>query len=130
MQQYTYWYALPSDVLRVREGDVEFSPIRKTEPTPFTEFNDSAQGKVMAIDILNPMISYTYALVDPGLMSPGFIGSMKFRIASEIALKLTANPGLQQAMFTAYMRTLSMARSNITGIAPPSEESTFIAART
>jgi hypothetical protein len=129
MQQFVYWYKLPADVLRVREADREFSPIRPTEPTPFEQFDDAAQGAVIALDILNPMISYTYRLTDTGRMSPGFVGALKFRLASEVAMKLTANPALQQAMFNAYIRALSMARANITGILPPSEVSTFIAAR-
>jgi hypothetical protein len=129
MQQFAFWYKLPADVLRVREADREFTPIRPTVPTPFEQFDDEGQGSVIATDIRNPMISYTYRLTDPGRMSPGFVGAMKFRLASEVAMKLTANPALQQAMFNAYIRALSMARANITGILPETEVSTFIAAR-
>ncbi len=129
MQQYRFWYKIPADVLRVREADSEFTPVRKTEPTPFVEFNDAVQGKVIALDILNPMLRYTFNVEDPGLFSPGFVGAMKYRIAAEVSLKITANPQIQQAMTNAYRQALSMARANLTGILPPPEVSTFIAAR-
>lgn len=126
--RWRYWQKIPAEALEVREI-LDTTSGRPTEPTPFEVLEDPTQGPVMACDVSTPNVRYTKRLTTVERYPAGFVSALKYRMAAEVAPKLTSSPGMQQAMMQSYVRKLSAARSRIPGRPPPPEKSTWHAAR-
>jgi hypothetical protein len=124
---WSYWHAVPANVVRLREllGTI----VRPNDPEPWERFNDVVHGPVVMSCHEQPTFRYTWQVRDPALFTAGFTATLEYYLASKVALQLTSSPAVQQAMASSYIRALSIARTNMEGIPPLEEKSSYIKAR-
>lgn len=97
-------YDYPSNCLKIQE----IEPLNKSNsPTPFSiEQEDDGSGLSILTDQEDARISYTVDESNTSLFSPGFIKSLSWYLASELAPALTGSETIQEATLTVYRNTL------------------------
>ena len=89
-------YQLPSDCIRV----IQASPDARYIDTSTMHWE--AEDRKVLTDNGACFIKYVYREEDPVRFSPGFVQSLAYRIAAELAIPLTKSRQLQGQMLTIY----------------------------
>lgn len=100
---WTYEYAIPSDVLRILEMD-------GGDPWA-VEVNPTSGAKVVVTDSSDCFIKYIRKTTDTTLWSPYFDEVLAIRLAADLAYHLVQSTSLMQSLTEMYMKMLSQARS-------------------
>lgn len=125
--RHTFWFKKPARAMTMRE--ILNGTIRPKVPIPFTMFHDATQGQVFGCDFEGPCVRYTYRMDDISEWSPGFVSTLAWLLAANVALRLTGKPAVQQGMIAGYAQALRAAQSAIDGQQFPVEDATWIQAR-
>jgi hypothetical protein len=98
---WAYEYLLPANVARPRmvlAGGLPADGVT-LEPVPFEEgVNAAGTAGVIRTDVSPATLVYTMELIDPALWDAGFTSSFTIQLAAEIALGITGNGNVAQAM--------------------------------
>tara|TARA_R110002110_G_scaffold43923_6_gene135929 strand:- start:4228 stop:4638 length:411 start_codon:yes stop_codon:yes gene_type:complete len=104
-----YRYDYPSDCLKIRN----IEPLLKTnDPIPFVvEQEDDGSGLSILTDLEDARCIYTTDVTNTNLFSPGFVKSIAWYLASELAPALSGSERIQEAAITVYRNTISAAQA-------------------
>lgn len=98
--EYSYFYQLPSDFIRVRkinnDADVEY-PYR-------------VEGNRLLCDLSSVSLLYTYRVEDTSLFSPLFIEALIYKLAAWIAMPLKKDKNLKESLLQSYDLALQKAK--------------------
>lgn len=100
---WTYEYAIPSDVLRILEID--------TSAPWAVEVNPVSGSKVVVTDSSDCFAKYIRKTTDTTLWTPYFDEVLATRLAADLAYHLVQSTTLMQTLTDLYMRMLAQARS-------------------
>lgn len=101
---FTYEYAIPSDVLRVLDTDL-------TEGAEWVIETNSASDRVLLTDYETIKIQYLKNVTDTTIFSPDFEEALSFLLASDLAYSLTNSRALGITLYNAYKAEIAEARS-------------------
>jgi len=106
-------YDYPSDCLKIQS----IERLTKTAvPTPYrVELEDDGSGLSVLTDQEEARIIYTTDVTNTTLFSPGFVKSLSWYLASELAPSLTGDEKIQEAALTVYRNTLVSAEATDSG---------------
>lgn len=119
--RWRYQYAMPADCLKAH-GIVDPRCIAPDAVNPATfppvRFErglglDGGGAQVPAIwtDEAGAVLKYTAQVENPGLWEAAFITALSWELAAEIAVPITGNAALQQAMFVGFQQSVAAARN-------------------
>lgn len=127
---YTYSYRYPTDCLHAEKlfnqttimsltangiyiSNWDLFTVLPFIPTiPFTVIEDEANGgNLILTDLDTPTLVYTARITNPALFTPGFANALAWKLASEIATPLSAQPGYGKAADEAYEKEKSKAQA-------------------
>lgn len=103
---WAYSYRLPANCLKVRRittGEKSLNP-----DYAYTMGSDDV-GLILHTDQTSPTIEYTHAIIDPTLFPADFASALAWRLAADIAIPLSANPGMAAAASAKYDEAISRA---------------------
>lgn len=104
---WAYRYDYPSDCLRIQEIE---RLSRSNVTVPFkVEAEDDGSGLSILTDMEDARVIYTYDISNAALFSPGFVQSLSWYLASELAPALSGDEKSQEAALTVYRNTVSAA---------------------
>jgi hypothetical protein len=106
---WNFRYDYPSDCLKVRN----IEPLLKTnDPVPFViEQEDDGSGLSILTDLEDARLIYTTDVTNVTFFSPGFVKSLGWYLASEIAPALSGSEKIQEAAVTIYRNTIAAAQA-------------------
>ena len=93
---WTYAYTYPSDGLRILQ--IEDPLGRDLEQIPFETAVLSDDTRVILTDELDAEFRYIYDEEDPTKFDPEFVNAFSFMLASRMAMALTGDGGIKQAL--------------------------------
>lgn len=126
--EWAFMYAYPIDAEMIRfltPRVVGFSP-NKWEIASTT-----AGQKVILCNVPDAVACYTARIEDPTLFDAQFTAAFAWKLASEIAMVLTGNPGMKQMADGQFAReaNLAMVSNGSEEVAPDAPEASWIRAR-
>ena len=110
---WNYRYDYPSNCLKIRN----IQPLNKTsDPIPYVvELEEDGSGLSILTDLEDARAIYTQDVDNPTLFSPGFIQSLSWYLASELAPALSGSETIQEATLTVYRNTIAAAQAMDSG---------------
>ena len=107
---WTYGYALPVDVIAVRELT---SPDPTTYPAgtiiPYDLQAGDGTQRLLLTNYQGPNLRYTAQITAPSIYPPGFVDVLSWRLAAKIAMPLSLGKGMQQQCLDQAQRALDSA---------------------
>ena len=126
---FAYAYAYPSDCLAARKI---WQEVDTDTPIDFeVRQNDAATARVIVTDEADAALVYTARIENPNVWDAQFVDALVLRLATDLALPLTQNAQIQNAMAQLYQRTIFAAKTQDAkeGRTEPESTSSFIFAR-
>ena len=110
---WNYRYDYPSNCLKIRN----IQPLNKTsDPIPYVvELEEDGSVLSILTDLEDARAIYTQDVDNPTLFSPGFIQSLSWYLASELAPALSGSETIQEATLTVYRNTIAAAQAMDSG---------------
>lgn len=102
--EYTYEYAIPSDVLRILETNL-------LEGTDWVIENNSSNDRVLLTDADSIKVRYIKNVTDTTVFTPTFEEALAFLLAADLAYSLENSRSLARDMYRAYKEEVREARS-------------------
>jgi hypothetical protein len=99
--EFSYFYQLPADCIRVRYID-------ETDP----EYPHKVEGDRLLCDLSAVNLLYTRRVTDPNRFSPLFVEALMYKLASMIAMPLLKNSKLALEMAELYTLALGKAKGS------------------
>lgn len=93
-----YVYQKPSKCLFIRKLITEDGELDPDNPEKFEEVMASGNLQGIASDLEDAWIEYTYDITDPTFFGPTFVKALSYKLAMELAIPLTGNTDILQAM--------------------------------
>lgn len=126
---YEYAYEYPQDCLKARDI---YNSTSGGDPIDFIINSlDSLTGKKVLTDQATALLIYTAKVTDPNVFDALFNTAFSFKLASDLAIPLTKNVKLRDAMLNAYISYMGTARTGNASEAKDTTEKTnpYITAR-
>lgn len=113
-------YDYPSDCLKFQEIQ---RATRNDLPLPYeVEDDGSDSGLCVLTDQDGAIGIYTRDVTNTALFSPGFVSSLGWYLASELAPAITGDAGVQEACLTVYRNLLAAAQAQDSAEGTPDDE--------
>lgn len=107
---WTYMFTYPSDCLKMIEI---VNPLGKdADPIEFDVMLNSGGAKVVVCDVEEPEFRYISRVTDSARFDPSFVMAFSLRLAQFLAVPLTGDRGLAEALRNEADRMMSMARAD------------------
>jgi hypothetical protein len=104
---WTYFYAIPSECLFIR-AIYNTATYGAASPDKYEKMlNPDTNTLLIATNTENAYIEYTAAVTDPNLFEPAFVKALAYRLAAEIAEKLTGKGAIVNRLFALYKEQIS-----------------------
>jgi len=104
-----YQYAYPADGLKCRSL---VTADRRERKLPWQiGLNEAGTAKVIHTDVDNAIMRYTRRLEDEALFPPSFVTSFSMRLAWVLAMPITRERKIMEAMWKSYLQSLSQAKA-------------------
>lgn len=106
---WAYRYDYPSNALKIREIE---RASKDDPPIPFVvEEEDDGSGLCILTDKVNAVAVYTVNVENTALFSPGYVSTLAWYLASEMAPGISGKESLQEACLTVYRNTGAAAQA-------------------
>lgn len=115
---YEYAYRYPSDAIKIREL---YAAECRRHVGKYKILSDD-EGKVLYTDVELAAVEYTADIDDVSLFDDTFIEALSWKLASEIAIRLTNNPALASNAIQAYQAYFSEAAAQGTNEEKPKKQ--------
>lgn len=129
---WSYKYPYPADCLMARY--LVLPGVRRPrvdQVAPFQLINDITDGRVLVTDLTPAELCYTTDVEDLNLWDEISVSALAYRLASEIIMPLSMDPGLTKEMHSGYLAEVSKAAAAMLNEAQPDvePESVFLTSR-
>lgn len=111
---WAYEYALPDNVARTRmvQATRPGIDLRALGPREYEEgvsvaLDGITVQRVIRCDVNPAVLDYTYEIIDPSVWDGGFLSCFTMQLAAELAMPITANGQLANAMAQAAQRAIA-----------------------
>jgi hypothetical protein len=104
---WTYFYAIPSECVYIRNIYNASTYGSATKDNHEKMLNPDTNTLLIATNIVNAYIEYTVRVTDPNLYNAAFVTALSYRLAAEIAEKLTGKGALVNRLFALYKEQIS-----------------------
>ena len=105
---WNYKYEYPSDCLQFRS--IELTN-RTNSPIAYVVESDTSSTKCIFTDEQSAVGVYTFDAEDPSIFSSGFVNSLSWYLASQIAPALSESDAREEACLTVYLNTLKTSKT-------------------
>ena len=123
-----YMYTYMTDALTVR-GIID--PTKENLTIKFEVARNSSGAKVILTNQEDPEFVYTQAITDPNEFDPQFVLAFSYMLASRLAIPLTGDGSIAQAMLQQALISVGAAEETDSneGVEPDKPEASWITAR-
>ena len=102
---WTYKYSLPNDCLTVKS----VLPSEGVEPQDYKLINDKGQRYIVT-NTASARIECVFRETNPMVYSPEFVNAVSYLLASYLAMAVTGEPKIKEAMFNTYNQMIHFAK--------------------